>query len=97
MLTVSEFNDILSEVNQLIFDHAWYKFPGLFKIQPEFIKNGKHYFSIESESLGSITFQINTDGNEFALNIKLSYYNAVCADLKNEKDFNKFVKIFREA
>ena len=97
MLTISEFNDILSDVNQLIFNDVWDKFPGMFKIQTDFVMNGKHYLQIESESLGSITFQIVSDGNNFALNLKLSYESADCADQKHEKLFNKFVKMFKEA
>lgn len=97
MLTLTEFNDVLSEVNQLIFDHVWDKFPGMFKIKQDFIQNGKHYIQIESESLGSIIFQIKSDGNDFALNLKLSYENAESYDQKNEELFNKYVKIFKEA
>lgn len=96
MFTVSEFNDKVSDVNQIIFDKSWVKFPGLFQIKEDFVQNGKHYLQIESKSLGSITFQIKTDGNIFALNLKLSYENADCFDQQHEKLFNEFVKMFKD-
>lgn len=96
MLTISEFNDKVSEVNQSIFDRLWVNFPGMFKIKQDFVQNGKHYLQIESDSLGSITFQIKVDGNIFALDIKLYYESADCYDKQDEKIFNEFVMMFRD-
>lgn len=97
MLTVSEFNDILSEVNQIILDHVWDKFPGMFKINPNPLYSfDKRMFEITSPC-GTIVFRTIILPNKSVLEVGIEYYKSECIMTKNKNIFNKFVKMFRDA
>lgn len=98
MLTITEFNDILSDVNQIIFDRVWDKFPGTFKINPNPMYSfDKRMFEITSPELGTIVFRTVVLQNNFTLEVGIEYYKADGVGTKNEEIFNKFVKLFRDA
>lgn len=96
MLSTEQFNEILRDINLDIFEQKFDKIPSLFKINPNPCYSDKRMFELTSMDFGTIAFRTVVGTCESALEVGIEYCHADSFVPKNNKIFQKYVKMFRE-
>lgn len=96
MLSTEQFNEILRDINLDIFEQKFDKMPSLFKINPNPCYSDKRMFELTSMDFGTIAFRTVVGPWESALEVGIEYCHADSFVPKNNKIFQKYVKMFRE-
>jgi hypothetical protein len=96
MLSTEQFNEILRNINLDIFEQKFDKVPSLFKINPNPCYSDKRMFELTSMDFGTIAFRTVVGPWESALEVGIEYCHADSFVPKNNKIFQKYVKMFRD-